>query len=52
MLKLHEDYPQYGWNDNKGYGTAKHREAIDKWGLTAYHRKSFNIGTKQLKLGL
>lgn len=52
MLKLHENYPGYGWNENKGYGTAKHREAIEKWGLTEYHRKSFNIGANQLKLGL
>lgn len=43
MKKLHVQFPAYGWNDNKGYGTAKHREAIKEMGLSVYHRKSYKI---------
>jgi ribonuclease HII len=43
MLTLHQQHPQYGWDQNKGYGTAVHREAIAALGLTPYHRKSFQI---------
>ena len=43
MQQLHQQYPQYGWNNNKGYGTALHREAIALYGLCPYHRKSFDI---------
>ncbi len=43
MLKTHLDYPQYGWNKNKGYGTVAHRNAIDQYGLCPLHRKSYNI---------
>ncbi len=43
MLELHEEYPQYGWNENKGYATKKHREALMKYGPTPYHRKSFKL---------
>jgi ribonuclease HII len=43
MEKLHREYPHYGWNRNKGYGTQDHRDAIEKHGLCAYHRKSFAI---------
>ncbi len=43
MQEAHLLYPQYGWNKNKGYGTAIHREAIAKYGLCDLHRKSFNI---------
>jgi len=43
MVKLHEQYPQYGWNENKGYGTVQHRNAIEKHGITEYHRKSFQL---------
>jgi len=52
MLKIHEQYPQYGWNNNKGYGTAEHRSAIEIHGLCEYHRKSFNIQPQQLSLPL
>lgn len=41
MLRIHEIYPQYGWNTNKGYPTKKHIEAIQKYGITEFHRKSF-----------
>ncbi len=43
MKKIHADFPHYGWDNNKGYGTAYHRKAIAANGLCAYHRKSFNI---------
>jgi len=43
MLELHEKYPVYGWNQNKGYPTVKHRTAIAKYGLTDLHRMSFRL---------
>ena len=43
MQKLHAEFPVYGWNRNKGYGTADHRNAILTHGLCSYHRKSYNI---------
>jgi ribonuclease HII len=43
MKSLHETYPQYNWQKNKGYGTADHRKAIEQFGLCEHHRKSFNI---------
>jgi ribonuclease HII len=43
MQGLHEQYPHYGWKQNKGYGTLKHRNAIEVHGLCEYHRKSFAI---------
>lgn len=43
MRKLHEEFPYYNWKQNKAYGTAEHRKAIEKYGLCKYHRKSFNI---------
>lgn len=43
MLRLHEQYPMYSWNENKGYPTQAHYEAIQKYGVTPYHRKSFNL---------
>jgi ribonuclease HII len=50
MQKAHAAFPHYGWNNNKGYGTAKHREAIEQFGLCKYHRKSYNILPVQIKL--
>lgn len=50
MLRLHQEYPQYQWQQNKGYGTALHREAISRYGLCKYHRKSFNILPAQMQL--
>lgn len=52
MMQLHEQYPQYGWNNNKGYGTAEHRKAIEVHGLCEHHRKSFNILPQQLTLSV
>lgn len=43
MVKLHEEYPMYDWDSNKGYGTKKHIEAIEACGLSPHHRKSFGI---------
>lgn len=50
MLKLHEEFPQYYWNVNKGYPTKKHVEAIEIFGYTKYHRKSFHLKSDQLSL--
>ena len=43
MNQLAEEYPQYDWLSNKGYPTKKHREAIRQFGITPYHRKSYNL---------
>ena len=43
MNRLAEQYPQYDWLSNKGYPTKKHREAIRQYGITPYHRKSYNL---------
>ena len=51
MNQLAEEYPQYDWLSNKGYPTKKHREAIRQYGITPYHRKTFNrLGDGQLSL--
>lgn len=43
MEKIHEEFPMYNWKKNKGYPTKEHREAIKKYGITKYHRKSFKL---------
>lgn len=43
MMKIHREFPHYGWDKSKGYPTRKHREAILKYGFTKYHRKSFQV---------
>ncbi len=50
MEKIHQQFPQYGWKKNKGYGTLEHRMAIESNGLCVHHRKSFNISPKQLEM--
>lgn len=51
MNRLADEYPQYDWRQNKGYPTRKHREAIRQYGITPYHRKSYNLlGDGQLSL--
>jgi len=51
MNRLAEEYPQYDWLSNKGYPTKKHRDAIRQYGITPYHRKTFNmLGDGQLTL--
>ena len=46
MQQLHKEFPQYGWDRNKGYGTEIHRKAIFSFGLCRYHRRSFSIQPK------
>ena len=50
MCKLSTQFPMYDWKKNKGYGTEKHKEMIYKYGRCEYHRMTFNIKNKQLKL--
>ncbi|RYJ42128.1 ribonuclease HII [Flavobacterium beibuense] len=50
MNRIHEEYPMYNWKKNKGYPTVEHREAIKKYGITKYHRKSFRLLPDQLEL--
>ena len=51
MERLAEEFPQYGWQSNKGYPTPQHREAIRQYGVTPYHRKSFDLlGSQELFL--
>ncbi|WP_394655928.1 ribonuclease HII [Halosquirtibacter laminarini] len=44
MNKIAQEYPEYGWDQNKGYPTKSHKAAIIKHGITPYHRQSFNLG--------
>ena len=50
MMRLHEEYPHYGWDRNKGYPTREHRLAIREYGLTPYHRMTFNHLEGQMEL--
>lgn len=50
MRRIAEEYPQYGWDHNMGYPTKEHYAAIEHFGITPYHRKSFNLEHKQLSL--
>ena len=52
MAKIHEEFPMYNWKKNKGYPTKEHREAIKKYGVTKYHRKSFRQLPEQLTLDI
>lgn len=53
MNRLHEEFPYYDWNHNKGYPTKKHRAAIKEHGTTPYRRLTFNLlGDGQLELDL
>lgn len=52
MDKIHEEFPMYNWKKNKGYPTQEHREAIKKYGITKYHRKTFRLLPEQLTLDL
>lgn len=42
MQSIHDEYPMYGWSNNKGYPTEKHKLAILQHGQSPYHRKTFN----------
>jgi ribonuclease HII len=50
MLRLAEEFPMYGWDKNKGYPTRQHRLAVREYGLSPYHRLSFNCAPEQLEL--
>ncbi|RTL10482.1 MAG: ribonuclease HII [Flavobacteriaceae bacterium] len=50
MDKIHEEFPMYNWEKNKGYPTKDHREAIKKYGPCKYHRMSFRLLPDQLEL--
>ena len=50
MDTIHEEFPMYNWKKNKGYPTKEHREAIRKYGITKYHRKTFRLLPEQLVL--
>ncbi len=50
MLRIAEEFPEYGWQKNKGYPTRDHRLAIREFGLSPYHRLTFNHGAGQLEL--
>jgi ribonuclease HII len=52
MQKLHLEFPQFDWKNNKGYPTKIHRQSIVNYGITKYHRKSFKLLPLQLKLNL
>ena len=50
MNRLAREYPVYAWNENKGYPTQAHREAIRQYGISPYHRKTFRLLPQQLEL--
>jgi ribonuclease HII len=52
MAKIHQEFPIYNWQKNKGYPTKEHRNAIRKFGATDYHRKTFKLLPEQTKLDL
>lgn len=49
MLHLHETYPQYGFDQHKGYGTPQHLKALDQWGACPQHRISFRPVALRIK---
>ncbi len=51
MTRLADEFPAYDWKSNKGYPTPKHIDAVNRYGLTPYHRKSFHL-KNQLSLDL
>ena len=50
MRRMAGEYPQYGWDVNKGYPTKSHRDAIARYGVSPYHRRSFRLLDTQLSL--
>ncbi len=50
MEKLHDEFPYYNWNCNRGYPTVSHRSAIKKYGTTEHHRMTFRLVDEQLKI--
>ena len=49
MVKLAEEYPDYGWDSNKGYGSAAHRTALNSQGVTEHHRRSWNLVPEEIQ---
>jgi ribonuclease HII len=52
ITELDKKYPQYGWKKNKGYGTIDHRRAIHQFGLSPYHRKTFQCANPDTQFEL
>lgn len=52
MANLHQNFPEYNWQQNKGYPTIAHRKAVIEIGLSPFHRKTFNVSDPQLRLPL
>ena len=52
MDKIHKEFPFYNWKNNKGYPTKEHRKAIQEYGITKYHRKTFKLLPSQLKFDI
>ncbi len=50
MQNAHIKHPEYKWDKNKGYPTKEHRKAIEKYGITSLHRKSFKLLSSQTKI--
>ena len=50
MIKIGSDFPEFKWKNNKGYPTRDHRAAIEKFGVTEHHRKSFQLLPNQIKI--
>ena len=50
MLNIADDFPEYLWKKNKGYPTKQHKAAIETYGISVHHRRSFRLTDKQLKL--
>ena len=50
MDSIDTEFPEYGWKKNKGYATRDHRKAIEQFGITKYHRRSFTLLDPQLNL--
>ena len=50
MMKIHKKFPDFNWAKNKGYPTQEHKEAINNYGITIYHRRSFKLYSNQLKI--
>ncbi len=50
MANLHTEFPMYNWQQNKGYPTMEHRNAVMQFGLSKHHRKSFKTTDPQLKI--
>jgi ribonuclease HII len=51
VMQMHDEYPCYNWDKNKGYATKAHRESILMHGVSVYQRKSFNVKKDQLEIG-